>query len=364
MYRRALNAAVAALLVSVFALAEACAQPTLPPAIERPFRIVKLDPALDAIVAPDAQLETLGDRFGLTEGPVWVDEPGGGHLLFSDVAANVIYKYAPNRPLEVFLEKSGYTGNDALNVGQQTISGRLAVLLIGSNGLALDPQKRLVITAMADRAVVRLEPDGTRTVLADRYEGKRLSGPNDVVVKSNGSVYFTDSVNGLRGGASSPARELPFNGFYLVKDGNITLLGSDQGPHGGFPNGIALSPDEKTLYVTAGFGKTLQYDVLPDDTVANPRPFIDAGNDGLKTDQAGNVYSTNAVGPGEIWITSPAGRHLGTLELPQIVTEPRSRICATNVAFGDADGRGLYITSCTHLFRVRLKTAGAGMSRR
>jgi len=149
-------------------------------------------------------------------------------------------------------------------------------------------------------------------VLADRYEGKRLSGPNDVVVKSDGAVYFTDSVNGLRGGANGPLRELPFNGVYRVKDGVITLLDSDKNRPGEFPNDIAFSPDEKYLYVTAGFGKTLRWDVQPDGSIANPRTFIPAGNDGLKVDSKGNLYAVNAVGPGEVWITSPEGKHLGT----------------------------------------------------
>lgn len=321
-----------------------------------PLELERLDPALDSIVDSNARLEVLGEHFGLTEGPVWIRE--GGYLLFSDCAANVIYKWSPTEPLSVFLERSGFTGRDILNVGQQTVAGRLAILLIGSNGLALDPQGRLIITAMADRALVRLEKDGTRTVLADRYNGKRLSGPNDVVVKSNGSIYFTDSVNGLRGGAASPARELDFNGFYLWKDGRITLLGGDHQRPGEFPNGIALSPDEKYLYLTGGFGKTYRYEIQPDDTVANPVLFIEAGNDGLKTDLAGNVYSTHAAGPGQVIITSPEGRRLGVIRMPEIGGEPRPRICATNVAFGDADGRTLYITACTHLFRVRLKAAG------
>jgi gluconolactonase len=137
-----------------------------PPA-DRPFKIIKLDPALDRIIAPDAKLETLGDRFGLTEGPVWIRQGASGYLLFSDCAANVIYKWAPAAPLSVFLEKSGYTGNDILNVGQQTVTGgRIAIVLIGSNGLTLDPQGRLIITAMADRKVVRLEKDGTTATKA------------------------------------------------------------------------------------------------------------------------------------------------------------------------------------------------------
>ena len=339
-------------------LALAAGIATAQPPAERPFKIVKLDPALDGVIAPNAKLETLGEHFGLTEGPVWIQEGKSGHLLFSDCAANVIYRWAPGAPFSVFLENSGYTGKDILNVRQQTISrGRVSILLIGSNGLALDPQDRLVITAMADRNVVRLEKDGTRTLLADRYEGKRFSGPNDVVVKSDGAVYFTDSVNGLRGGATGPARELPFNGFYLVKDGKVTLLGGDKDHPGDFPNGITLSPDEKYLYVTAGPRKTLRYDVLPDDTVSNPRVFIEAGNDGMKTDRNGNLYTT--VQGNEIWITSPQGTHLGTLQLPQIATEPRPRIVTTNMAFGDADGKMLYITACTHLFRIRVKIPGS-----
>ena len=321
-----------------------------------PFELVRLDPALDAIIAPGAQLEVLGEHFGLTEGPVWIRD--GGYLLFSDCAANVIYKWSPTEPLSVYLERSGFTGRDNLNVGQQTIAGRLAILLIGSNGLALDPQGRLIITAMADRTLVRLEKDGTRTILADRYDGKRLSGPNDVVVKSDGAIYFTDSVNGLRGGADGPLRELPYSGFYLVKDGKLTLLGGDRDRPGENPNGIALSPDEKYLYVTAGRSKTYRYPVLADDTVGPGELFIEAGNDGLKTDLAGNVYSTNAVGQGQVIITSPAGKRLGIIQLPQIGGEPRPRICADNVAFGDADGKTLYITACTHLFRIHLKTAG------
>jgi gluconolactonase len=324
---------------------------------ERPFKIIRLDPALDEIVAPDAKLETLGDNFALTEGPVWIQQGQTGYLLFSDCASNVIYKWAPGAGFSVFLENSGYTGKDALNVGQQTVTrGRAAIVLIGSNGLTLDPEGRVVITAMADRNVVRLEKDGTRTLLADRYDGKRFSGPNDVIVKSDGAVYFTDSISGLRGGAASPARELSYNGFFLVKDGKVTLLGGDQDQPGDFPNGIALSPDEKHLYVTAGFRKTIRYDVLADDRVANPKLFLEAGIDGMKVDKKGNLYST--VQGNEVWITSPDGKRLGTLQLPLMTAEPRARIVATNVAFGDADGKTLYITACTHLFRIRLKAPG------
>jgi gluconolactonase len=323
-----------------------------------PFRIEKLDPALDDIISPDATLEMLGDRFALTEGPVWVQDGRDGYLLFSDNAANVIYKWERDKPLSVFLERSGFTGKDTSTVGAQTIAGRVPILLIGSNGLALDAQGRLVVTAMNDRTVFRLEKDGTRTILADRYEGKRFNGPNDIVVKSNGAVYFTDTVWGLRGAEKDPAREIPFSGFYLVKDGTVTLLGSDKDAPGTFANGITLSPDEKVLYVTAGGRRTLRYDILPDDRIANGRPFVDDGADGMKVDQRGNLYTTSGGNPGRVQITSAEGKPLGRLHLPQPTGEPRPRVCATNVAFGDADNRGLYITACTHLFKIRLKAPG------
>jgi sugar lactone lactonase YvrE len=239
------------------------------------------------------KLETLGEHFGLTEGPVWVRDGKKGYLLFSDNAANVINKWSADSPLSVFLEKSGYTGTDVKNVGDQTISGRLAILLTGSNGLTLDGEGRLLITAMTDRNVVRLEKDGRRTLLADRYEGKRFNGPNDIAFKSDGAIYFTDTVFGMRGGADSPSREIPFSGFYLIKDGKVTLLGSDK-DH-----------------------------------------------------------------PGEIPNTSKEGKHLGSIQLPQIIhVEPRPRIVPTNLAFGDTDGKTLYITACAHLYRIRLKVPG------
>jgi gluconolactonase len=327
---------------------------------ETTFRIEKLDPSLDEIIAPDAQLETLGDRFALTEGPVWVPGENGepGFLLFSDNAANVIYKWSANRPLSVFLENSGFTGRDNSKVGAQTVAGRVAILLIGSNGLALDPQGRLVVTAMADRTVYRLEKDGKRTILADRFEGKRFNGPNDIVVKSDGAIYFTDTVWGLRGAAQDPERELPFSGFFLIKDGKVMLLGGDRDTPGAAPNGITLSPDEKYLYVTAGSRRTMRYDILPDDTVTNGRVFVDDGIDGMRVDTRGNLYTTSGGTPGRIQITSPAGKPLGRLHLPQPAGEPRARVCATNVAFGDADDRTLYITACTHLFKIRTRIPG------
>ena len=158
------NAAPAvAILGAIAAIApvSTIAQPPAP--TPRPFRIVKLDAALDAIVAPDAKLELLGDRFGLTEGPVWVPDAGEGYLLFSDLISNVIYKWAPDGAITVHLERSGYSGTDFTHAGYQTRRGRMAVLLIGPNGLSLDAEGRLIDLATPDRAVMRLEPDGTRT---------------------------------------------------------------------------------------------------------------------------------------------------------------------------------------------------------
>lgn len=329
-----------------------------------PFRVERLDPALDAIVAPDVRLETLGDRFALTEGPVWVHAAAGGYLLFSDNAANVIYRWEAGQPLSVFLENSGYTGRDVTTVGAQTVAGRVPILLIGSNGLALDPQGRLVVTAMNDRTVYRLEADGRRTILADRFEGKRFNGPNDIVIKSNGSVYFTDTVWGLRGADTDPAREIPYSGFFLIRNGTVTLLGSDRDTPGAFANGITLSPDEKYLYVTAGRQGTMRYEIQADDTIANGRPFVNHGVDGMRTDERGNLYTTSGGTPGIVQITSAEGRVLGRLHLPQPSYEPKPRVCATNVTFGDADLRTLYITACTHVFRLRTNVPGAPWSRR
>jgi gluconolactonase len=307
--------------------------------------VVKLDPALDAVVSTDARLEQLGEGFGITEGPVWVSD--GGYLLFSDIAGNVIYRWTPGGQTSVFLEKSGFTGTDNTNVGAQSTSGRLAVIALGSNGLTLDPQGRLVIAAHGDRNVVRLEKDGTRTVLADRYEGKRFSGPNDLVVKSNGAVYFTDAIFGLRGREKSPERELPFNGVYLVKDGRVALLERD--PFGGMPNGIALTPDEKFLYVGSA-RKIIRYEIQPDDTIRNGVVLIEASTDGMKVDSKGNLYLTGTDG---VSVVSADGRRLGYIQPPKSVGNS-----ASSVAFGDADGRTLYITARTHLYRIRLNVSG------
>ncbi len=252
--------------------------------------------------------------------------------------------------VSVFLDKSGFTGTDVNSVGGQYSNGRLQLLLIGSNGLTLDRQGRLVIAAMTDRAVARLEKSGSRTTLADKYEGKRLNSPNDLVVKSDGAIYFTETTSGMRGRDESPARELPFHGVYLIKDGALRLL--DRDPQGSAPNGIAFSPDEKVLYVNGGTNIT-RYDVRDDDTIANPRVLIDTGaektpgnTDGMKLDRSGNIYCS---APGGVWIISPQGKHLGTIVTPDRVA---------NIAFGDADSKSLYMVGGRSLWRIRVNIPG------
>jgi gluconolactonase len=310
----------------------------------------RLDPALDAIVPADAKVEKVAGGFGFAEGPVWVRD--GGFLIFSDIPDNVIRKWNPaDNTVSVFLEKSGFTGADATGVGgEQTHVTRSTIYLIGSNGVTLDPQGRVAFNAMGDRQVVRIERDGRRTVLASHYNGKRLNSTNDLVFKKNGSLYFTDPPSGLRGRNDDPRKELPFNGVYLLKDGKVQLLARDLGN----PNGVVLSPDEQALYVNSTVDrKVFRFDVNADDTVGNRRVFVDMTSDnrpgvpdGMKVDQRGNLYTT---GPGGIWVVSPEGRHLGTLAFPE---RP------ANLAFGDADGKALYVTARTSLYRIRLNVAG------
>jgi gluconolactonase len=305
--------------------------------------IEKADPALDRIVSPGTRLEKLAGGFLFTEGPVWVPATGNvpGHLLFSDPNNNTIYRWSQEGQVSVFRTKSGYSG---FNIGEYHQPG--------SNGLTLDKQGRLTINQHGNRRVIRVEPRGNITVLADRYDGRRLNSPNDLVYRSDGVLYFTDPPFGLPNVFNDPRKELPYSGVYCVKDGIVKLVSTDLDA----PNGIALSPDEKTLYVNNWNEKRkviLRYEVKGDCALANSKVFFDMtdapGNDaldGLKVDQEGNVYST---GPGGIWIFSPEGKHLGLVKGPE---DPH------NMAWGDDDGKTLYITALTGLYRMRLNIAG------
>jgi gluconolactonase len=324
----------------------------------KPFTITRADPALDAIVAPDAKLELIASGFGINEGVLWVRDGDRGYVLVSSLIDNVMYKITPDHKISVFMERAGYTGRDPNHVGMQTRSGRSHVIIIGPNCATLDKQGRLVWCAPQDLAVKRLEQDGTQTVLADAYQGKHFNGPNDIALKSDGALYIADSDVGLRDGGMSPLKQMPDN-VWLVKDGQVSIA-LEQSALGANPNGIVLSPDEKYLYLTAG-RRLKRYEVKADDTLGEGMVVAegDGITDGMKVDRSGNIYSTSGAGPGVIRIASPEGKLLGLLNLPVLGgAEPKRQICATNLAFGGNDGRDLYISACDAVYKVRLKMAG------
>jgi gluconolactonase len=314
--------------------------------------VIRLDPALDPLVSTDAKLDLVKNDFGFTEGVVWVDEGKSGYLLLSDMYANEIYKVTPEGKASLYLDHSGYTGYDIWRVGmpQPDANRKDVFFMIGSNGLALDRQGRLVIATWTGRSIDRIEKDGKRTVLADRYEGKRFGGTNDLVVKKDGAIYFTDGFGGLRGRDKAPGKELDFAGIFMWKDGKVTLAIKDIAT----PNGLAFSPDEKYLYANGSQNRYLRrYDVQPDDTLTNSQMLIDMNSDplpgitdGLKVDTKGNIYES---GPGGIWILSAEGKHLGTIRTPELVA---------NVAFGDSDNKTLYIAARTSIYKIRVNTPG------
>jgi gluconolactonase len=313
-------------------------------------KIIRLDPGLDALIAPDAKIEKLKGGFGFLEGPVWIHTTKPGYLLFSDIPANVIDKWTPDGKVTTFLDHSGFAGDDPGDAGYQMNNGFKTVTLYGSNGITFDKQGRITWVQHGDRSVMRLEKDGKRTVLASKFEGKRLNSPNDLVYKSDGALYFTDPPFGLRKLADDPKKELPYAGVFLLSKGKLQLIIKDLQA----PNGIAFSPDEKYLYVNDSFGKKyMRYEVQPDDTVANGKVFMDMTAskedgvpDGMKIDQKGNIYG---AGPGGVWVMSPDGKHLGTIKPAE---NP------ANLAWGDADGKTLYFTAVTGLYRLHVNVAG------
>lgn len=299
--------------------------------------IERKSPALDAILPESVSLEHLATGFQFTEGPVWV--PAERALLFSDPNDNTIYRWSEDSGVSIFKVKSGYTG---INVGEYHQPG--------SNGLALDAGGRLTVAEHGNRRISRIEPKGQITVLADRYDGKRLNSPNDLVYKSDGALYFTDPPFGLPRVYDDARKELPFSGVFRLKDGVVTLLSAElKGP-----NGIAFSPDERSLYIANWDEKAkivMRYDVMADGTLGKGRVFFDMTSapgeealDGVKVDRAGNVFVS---GPGGVWILSPDGVHLGTIKGPEL---------AANMAWGDADGKSLYLTARSGLYRIRVLT--------
>jgi gluconolactonase len=306
--------------------------------------LVRKDPRFDRLVPPGSVLEKLADGHVWSEGPVWNRK--GGFLLFSDIPQNAIFQWKPEGGESLFLKPAGYTGS-------APFTGREP----GSNGLTYDAQGRLVLCEHGDRRVARLEANKTKTTLADRYEGKRLNSPNDLVYKSNGDLYFTDPPYGLPKAWDDPGKELAFQGVYrLGKEGKLTLLVKDLRA----PNGIAFSPSEKTLYVAVSdpnHAVWMAYDVKADGTLGNGRVFFDATSwvkgrtglpDGMKVDKAGNLFAT---GPGGIHVFAPDGTHLGSIEIAA---------ATANLAFGGKDGSVLYITSSAAIYRVKTGTKGLG----
>lgn len=323
------------LFVPVLATAQEPARHVFSGGIER------LDPAFDELVAVDAKVEKLAEGFNWSEGPTWYK----GAVVFSDVPENIVYRWAEGmKKAEVFLKPSGMT-TPTQGFREQ-----------GSNGLGTDAQGNLIICQHGDRRLARWV-DGKFTTLADRFDGKKFNSPNDLAIRKNGDIYFTDPPYGLDKGNESPLKEQTFNGVYrTTSDGKVSLVTKEIN----WPNGIGFSPDEKILYIAVSDGKRARVeagDVQPDGSVTNWRVFFEASKaakpgdkgscDGMKVDAKGNVWTT---GPGGVLVISPEGKLLG-----RILTGEHTGNCA----WGD-DGSTLYICADMFLVRVKTKIKGAG----
>ena len=309
-----------------------------------PYSVLRVADAVDRVLEPDAELERVVTGFEFTEGPVWAPD---GSLLFSSPNTNQIYRWTPGGGVAVFRSHSGYSGVDIGRYAQP-----------GSNGLTFDPEGRLTLCQHGNRRVLRVEPHGDSTVVADRYDGKRLNSPNDLVYRSDGTLYFTDPPFGLPETFDDPKKELPFSGVFMVQDGLVTLV--DDGLAG--PNGVALSPDERVLYVGNWDPRrrvVMRYPVAADGRAGPGEVFFDMthadgddGIDGIKVDAAGNLF---VCGPGGVWVLSPEGRHLATIRFPE---DPH------NLAWGDDDRRSLFVTAQTSVYRLRTRVPGTALAGR
>lgn len=304
------------------------------------------DAKIDALIPEDAVIELLADGFEWSEGPVWMQD--GNFLLFNDIPTNTMHKWSETDGLSIYLRPAGYA------IGQDP-PGRE----VGANGLYVNPTNgRLVICDHGNRCLAELNPENwTKRIIVKQFQGKRLNSPNDLMIRSDGHIYFTDPPYGLAGGDENPTKELDFNGvFHLTPDGEISLITKEL-PR---PNGIILSPDEKTLYVANSSSNAMwmAFDVAQDGSVSNGRLFFDAndrraagkqgGCDGMTVDTHGNVYAT---GPGGVLVISPEGKLLGAIE-----TGERT----SNCCFGGKNGDELYITSDMYLCRVKMNVTGLG----
>ena len=299
--------------------------------------ITCLDPAFERLVPRDARVEKIAGGFTFTEGPLW--RPSGA-LWFSDVVGNVVRQWSPDGGVVELLRPGGYDGNHLPPGG-----------FIGPNGMTPAPGGDVLLCQHGNRRIARIGRDMRVTTFVDRFEGKKLNAPNDLVFRSDGTLFFTDPPYGLPRQDDDPAKELPFNGVFRFRDGTLDVIVRDLTR----PNGIAFSPDEKTLYVSNSDENRriwMRYDVAADGTAANGRVLFDATGDkaagvpdGMKIDVHGNIWAT---GPSAVIVLSPDGRHLGTITPPE---DP------ANCAWGD-DGRSLYITAETGVYRVRTSVMG------
>jgi gluconolactonase len=324
----------------VFAVALLTVACSTPPAPEKPAAvgsIVRLDPAFDALVPKEAQIEKLAGGFTFIEGPIW--RPSGV-LWFSDVIGNVVRQWSPDGKVTEILNPGGYDGNSLPAGGYN-----------GPNGMTADRDGAVLLCQHGNRRIVRISKEMQVSTLVDKFEGKKLNSPNDLVYRSDGSLYFTDPPYGFPKQDTDPAKELKFNGVFRLAEGKLRVVIKNVTR----PNGIAFSPDQKTLYIANSDEKNkvwMAYNVGDDGTVANGRVFADVTAekengvpDGMKVDERGNVYGS---GPGGIWVFSPAGKHLGTIKTPET---------AANCNWGD-DWKSLYITAGTGLYRIKLAVAG------
>jgi gluconolactonase len=302
--------------------------------------IERLSPALDGLLAPDARIEKLAEGFDWAEGPVWLKREKA--LVFSDVPQNTVYRWSERDGITVYLKPSGYTGS--VKRGGEP----------GSNGLTTDADGNLILCQHGDRRISRRGKHGFEPI-ATHFNYRRFNSPNDLVFNSEGDLYFTDPPYGLEGNNADPQKELMFNGVYLRrKSGEIVLLTKDMT----FPNGIALSPDQHTLYVAQSDTNApiiKAFAVKEDGTIENGRTFFDSSKllaenrkgvpDGMKVDQAGNLFAT---GPGGVLVINPSGELLGIINTGE---------ATANCNWGD-DGSSLYITADMYLCRVRTLTRG------
>ena len=295
----------------------------------KPFKI--LDVSFLQLVDTSEKIQKIAEGFGFLEGPLWSKN---GYLVVSDLRANKIYKIGNDSKIEVLKERSGFTGADTVGLAVD----------YGSNGLAYDRQGNILVCQHSDHAIAMITKNGVMQTVVDCYKGKRLNSPDDLAVKRDGSIYFTDPPFGLKNGDKDEHKAQEQNGIYRYYNDTLTLLSTDYR----YPNGIAFSPDEKYLYVCSYDLKELmrRYEIASDGTLKNGKIFSTTIGDGLKVDCRGNVYLCNWQG---VHIFSPSGREIGLIAFGESVT---------NLNWGDADYKTLYIVAASNIYKVRMKIAG------